>query len=310
MNVQQLRYLVAVSDFGSVSAAARSLGVTQPVISRSVHAFEVEHGVMVFGLSGTRLVTTEEAQAIVQAARDALVAIDAVGRAAQAVSERRELVVATTPTNGLLLTRALSQLRRCEPGLDIRVCRANDADDVLRRVGEGVAEIGFSELTAQVLDTRLTAVPIDELEVVFVSPLGTELPAAVSWDDVVKQPLIVPPPDSGRRELINERAISTTGTTPQATVVFEDRGPWIAAAEAGMGSYLSYRSVVAESERIEIRPFTPPQTVTVGFVYRSLDLSTAASRLIDLARVHLRPAGEAADSGVTRDPSRGASATG
>ena len=66
MNVQQLRYLVAVSDFGSVSAAARSLGVTQPVISRSVHAFEVEHGVTVFGLSGTRLVITEEARAIVR----------------------------------------------------------------------------------------------------------------------------------------------------------------------------------------------------------------------------------------------------
>ena len=90
MNVQQLRYLVAVTDFGSLSAAARSLGVTQPVVSRSVHAFETEHGVTVFGLSGTRLVVTEEAQAIVNAARDALAAFDAVGQTAQAVRDRRD----------------------------------------------------------------------------------------------------------------------------------------------------------------------------------------------------------------------------
>ena len=138
MNLQQLRYLVAVSDFGSVSAAARSLGVSQPVISRSVHAFETEHGVTVFGLSGTRLIITEEADSIVKAARDALAAIDAVGQTAQAVRDRRDLVIATTPTNGLLLTKALSELRRCEPSLVIRVCRANDADDVLRMSTTGL----------------------------------------------------------------------------------------------------------------------------------------------------------------------------
>lgn len=286
MNVQQLRYLVAVSDSGSLSAAARSLRVTQPVISRSVHAFETEHGVTVFELSGTRLVITEEAQAIVHAARDALAAIDAVGQTAQAVRDRRDLVIATTPTNGLLLTKALSELSRCEPGLVIRVCRANDADDVLRYVHEGVAELGFSELTPLARDSELTALPIAELEVVFVSPKGTDLPAEVSWNDVVMQPLIVPPPDSGRRELINEMAMMATGTTPQATVVFEDRGSWIAAAQAGMGSFLSYRCVVADHERIEIRPFTPPQAVTVGFVHRYLEPSKAAAQFIDLTRVN------------------------
>jgi DNA-binding transcriptional LysR family regulator len=284
MNVQQLRYLVAVSDFGSVSAAARSLGVTQPVVSRSVRAFEAEHGVTVFGLSGTRLVIAEQAEAVVNAARDALAAIEAVGQTAQAVRGQPELVVATTPTNGLLLTKALSELCQREPDLVIRVCRADDADDVLRKVHDGAAEIGFSELTPVAGDRQLTVLPIAELEIVFVSPIGTDLSAAVSWDDVVAQPLIVPPPDSGRRELINEMAMRATGTTPQATVVFEDRGSWIAAAQAGMGSFLSYRCVVADHERIEIRPFTPPQGVTVGFVHRAGTISMAAMQIIDLAR--------------------------
>ena len=295
MNVQQLRYLVAVSDFGSLSAAARSLGVTQPVISRSVHAFETEHGIKVFRLSGTRLGVTEQAQAIVTAARDALVAFDAVGQAAQAVRDRRELVIATTPTNGLLLTKALSELRRGDPSLVIRVCRADDADDVLRIVHDGAAEIGFSEMTPLLRDHRLSALRVAELEVVFVSPVGTDLPAAVTWNDVVVQPLIVPPPDSGRRALINEMAKAASGTIPQRTVVFEDRGSWIAGAQAGIGSFLSYRCVVADHERLEIRPFTPPQAVTVGFFHRELALSSAAVRFIDLARVNVRQPAVASD---------------
>ena len=284
MNVQQLRYLIAVSDLGSVSAAARSLGVTQPVVSRSIHAFETEQGVTVFALSGTRLVVTEAAREIVTAARNALTALDAVEQTAQSVRHKRELVIATTPTNGLLLTEALGELHRCEPGLVISVCRADDADHVLRFVQDGLAEIGFSELTPLIGDNPLIEMPVAELEVVFVSPLGTDLPAAVTWNDVVKQPLIVPPPDSGRRTLINAMAKSASGTTPQETIVFEDRGSWLAGAQAGMGSFLSYRCLVADHERVEIRPFTPLQAVTVGFVRHDVELSTDAARIVDLTR--------------------------
>jgi LysR family nitrogen assimilation transcriptional regulator len=284
MNVQQLRYLVAVSDFGSVSAAARSLRVTQPVISRSIRCFEVEHGVTVFCLSGRCLVPTEAGLAVVEAARDALAAVDAVGRKARTAANKAELVIATTPTNGLLLTAALSELGRSERNLEISVCRAADAHDMLCKVQAEEAEIGFSELTPFARDRRLTVKPIAELDVVLVSPVDADLPAAVSWDDVVTQPLIMPPASSGRRQLIDDMASRETGTTPQASLVIEDRGSWIAAAQAGMGSFLSYRCVVAGYEGIDIRPFDPPQTVTVGFVHRTGPISRAAVRLMDLAQ--------------------------
>lgn len=284
MNVQQLRYLVAVSDFGSVSAAARSLRVTQPVISRSVRAFEVEHGMTVFCLSGRRLVPTGAGRAVVNSARDALSAIDTVGEMARAAGGQIELVIATTPTNGLLLTTALSDLGRCEPNLDITVCRASDGDDVLRKVHSGEAEIGFAELTSVPAERQLISKPITEVEVVLVSPIGSDLPAAVSWDDVVTQPLIMPPTGSGRRQLIDGMAATAAGTTAQVSIVIEDRGAWIAAAQAGMGSFLSYRCVVASQERIEIRSFKPPHTSTVGFIHRVSPISRAAAQLIDLAR--------------------------
>jgi DNA-binding transcriptional LysR family regulator len=284
MNVQQLRYLVAVSDFGSVSAAARSLGVTQPVISRSIRTFDVEHGMTVFCLSGRRLVPTEAGVAVVDSAREALAAFDAVGQKARAVGRRAELVIATTPTNGLLLAAALGELGRGEPDLEISVCRAGDAHDVLRMVLDGRVEIGFKELTPLAGDHQHAVEPIAEVDIVLVSPVGSDLPAAVSWADVVAQPLIMPPAGSGRRELINDAATASTGITPQASLVIEDRGSWVAAAQAGMGSFLSYRCVAEGYDRVEIRPFDPPQFVTVGFVHRPGPISRAAARLMELAR--------------------------
>lgn len=283
MNVPQLRYLVAVSDCGSVSAASRTLGVTQPVVSRAVHAFEAEQGVTVFERSGRRLVVTEAGQPIVHAARDALAAFDAVEHAAQGMREAREFVVATTPTNGLLLTEALGELHRAVPALVIRVSRADDADHVVRLVQEGGAELGFSELTPLMDESPLTVVRVAELDVVLVSPMGTDLPAAVTWNDVVTQPLIVPPPDSQRRALINAMSNQAAGTTPRETIIFEDRGSWLAAAQAGMGSFLSYRRLADDYERVELRAFLPAQRVPVGFVRHDVEPTSEVARLIALA---------------------------
>jgi LysR family nitrogen assimilation transcriptional regulator len=282
MNVQQLRYLVAVSDLGSVSAAARSLHVGQPAISRSIRSFELEHGVTLFRLSGRRLVPTEAGKTVVDAARLALDAIDAVEQEARAAGGQAELVIATTPTNGLLLTTALSELGREEADLEIKVQRASEHDEVLQMVQDQRAEIGFRELHPGV-DLELVSQPLAEMDIVLVSPKGSDLPAAVSWDDVVRQPLILPPADSGRRQLIDDNIARMARNTPQVALSLEDRGSWVAAAQAGMGSFLTYRCLAAGLEDLEVRSFDPPTLVTVGFVHRAGPLSRPAERLIEIA---------------------------
>lgn len=282
--MQQLRYLVAVSDLGSVSAAARSLHVGQPAISRAIRSFEVEHGVTVFRLSGRRLVPTEAGTTVVDAARHALDAIDAVEHEARAAGGQAdlELVIATTPTNGQLLTSALSELGREETDLEIKVQRAGEHDEVLRMVEERRAEIGFRELHPGV-DLELVAKPLAKMEVVLVSPKDSDLPDAVSWDVVARQPLILPPTGSGRRQLIDHEVARLTQHTPQVALTLEDRGSWVAAAQAGIGSFFSYRCLVTGLEGLEVRPIDPPQLVTVGFVHRCGPISRPAARLIEIA---------------------------
>jgi DNA-binding transcriptional LysR family regulator len=177
----------------------------------------------------------------------------------------------------------LSELGRTEPGLEINVQRARDADEVLRMVKDRRAEIGFRDLMPGGDDIELISIPLAEMDIVLVSPRDSGLPVTVSWDDVVQQPLILPPAGSGRRQLIDDQIARSAGTTPQVALITEDRGSWVAAAQAGMGSFLSYGCLVAGLEGVEVRPFDPPQKVIVGFVHRAGAVSRPAARFMELA---------------------------
>src|SRR5690242_18226675 len=115
MNLQQLRYLVAAADAGSLSGAAREERVSQPVVSRALHNLERELHVLLFRRHGRRLVLTQAGEAIVASARRALDAVDDVQRTAQRSAHDAELVVVSTPTNSTLMTPIFTSYLQSAP---------------------------------------------------------------------------------------------------------------------------------------------------------------------------------------------------
>jgi DNA-binding transcriptional LysR family regulator len=284
MNLRQLEYLVAAADAGSVSAAARSLGVSQPVVSRSLRGLEREYHVALFRLSGRRLTLTEAGCAVVDAARKALDAIDDVDRTAQRAASGGELVLATTPTNGSLLSAVVTEFVRHRPRTAVRLRRADDIDEVFRLVLEGDAELGFGDVVDRDAPTGLGVDPVWRVGIVVVSPIGTHLPPAVSVDALAEARLVLPPPASGRRRMIDELITAAAGQPPIPALVTDERAAWVSSAQQGVGSFLSYRAVAAELPGVELRPLDPAQEVGVGFVYRPGSLSKEGRALIQLAK--------------------------
>jgi LysR family transcriptional regulator, cyn operon transcriptional activator len=284
MNIQQLRYLVGVIDSGSMSAAARSLNVTQPVISRSIRDFEREHGMKVFALSGRRLIATEAGTSVIASARRALAAIDEVAETARKPRQETELPVATTPTTGALLALALGQLGSDDPELRVRLRRANDTAEAAEMVRQGNAELAFGVMSQFAQWQELTVIPLGEIEVVLASPIATELPDPVSWGDLGELPLITPLPTSDLHRDIEERVRLSAGRTQRSSLVSDDRTCWITAAQAGIGSFITYGPVIEGVPGIEIRRFREAESVTVGFAHRHSAISPFAARLIHLVR--------------------------
>src|SRR6185295_5846257 len=79
MNLQQLRYLLAVSRLGSFTAAAGAMHVTQPTISNGIAELESELGVQLFNRSGRRVELTIEGRTLLNYAVRSQDLVDEVG---------------------------------------------------------------------------------------------------------------------------------------------------------------------------------------------------------------------------------------
>jgi DNA-binding transcriptional LysR family regulator len=58
MNINHLRHVIAVAEFGSIRGAARHLGGAQPAITRSIHDMEKELGTAIFERQATGMKLT------------------------------------------------------------------------------------------------------------------------------------------------------------------------------------------------------------------------------------------------------------
>lgn len=125
----------ATATAGSLSSAARKLGLTQPTLSRQVQALEDQLGVALFERPGRRLVLT-------QTGRDVLEHIRTMGDAAQAAAltaggQMRELrgrvsISASDAVAAYLLPGMVGRLRAEAPGLTLEIVATDELSDLHR----------------------------------------------------------------------------------------------------------------------------------------------------------------------------------
>jgi DNA-binding transcriptional LysR family regulator len=131
-----LRAFLATSEAGSLSGAARVLGLTQPTLSRQIAALEQASGLMLFERVGRGLQLTQAGQNMLEDTRAMGQAADRVALVASGQSdsvEGRVRITASDVMAAYVLPPALKRLRQIAPRLEIDVVAANDIRDLMRR---------------------------------------------------------------------------------------------------------------------------------------------------------------------------------
>lgn len=132
----QLKAFLETAETGSLSAAARKLGLTQPTLSRQVAAIEQRMGVTLFERVGKRMVLTSTGMDLLEHARAMGAAAEALGLAATGRSQAVGGVVSVSASDvvaAVLLPPLVKQLREREPGIAVEVIPSNALSDLLRR---------------------------------------------------------------------------------------------------------------------------------------------------------------------------------
>lgn len=215
MQLYQLRSLVAVADAGTISSAARSLGVSQPAVTRALKQLEIDVKATLLYRNSAGVALTDYGAALVAHARLILKAAEkADEHISQMVAARGgTLSVASSATPFMLvLPRALELVRRQFPGLAMRLQEAV-YPTVLELFRDGSIDFAIGPVPGDGLGTEFTCQPLFEVELVVVLRRGHRLAKLKSLEALTNLNWILAGPKNGPGA-IHDRAFRDAGLEP------------------------------------------------------------------------------------------------
>ena len=149
MNLQQLRYVVAVNRFRNFAKAAESCNVSQPTLSAMLQKLEEELDIRIFERSNKSVTPTTAGEKIIRQAETALLEIDRIG---EIVLEGKgqiggKFALSVGPTIApYILPKFIKKYRESFPSVELSIqeLKVNFMLDALLR-GELDAGIAISE---------------------------------------------------------------------------------------------------------------------------------------------------------------------
>lgn len=166
MTLVQLRHFVALAELGSFVQASKALFLTQPALSRSIHALEDELGAALFDRLGRRIALTPFGREILDRARRLVGDAEALRQAGRALHAGLlgKLRIGFSSAPGLLFSTPLMlYMAEHHPRLQVQISRGSTA--VL------LNELRDQRLDAAVVDVR-SMLPSAQLEVAQAFELG------------------------------------------------------------------------------------------------------------------------------------------
>lgn len=153
-------FLVTAEE-GTLSAAARALGVAQPTLGRQVDALEEELGVILFERVGRGLALTPSGVELLEHVRAMGDAANRVALAAAGQSQSIEGTVCIAASEiyaALVLPPIVAKLRRAEPGLHLEIVASTRASDLKRREAD-IAIRNFQPTEPDLVAKKIRDVP-------------------------------------------------------------------------------------------------------------------------------------------------------
>lgn len=150
MELQQLRYVLAVARTKSFTQAARDCFVVQSALSHQVKVLERELGFTLFARTSRRVELTAAGEAFLPSARACIEAAErAVVEAAAAAGQvRGQLVIGIIPTvTAVDVPAALSRFRAAHPEVGVSV-RGGGSTQFIESIRQGEMDVAFLGLPA------------------------------------------------------------------------------------------------------------------------------------------------------------------
>lgn len=146
MNARQLEVFRAIMRHRSLSAAAESLNVSQPAVSKVLRHFESQLGFNLFERVSGRLVATAEAHLLFEDADRIFRELEVLKQYAQRIRERKVgllRIAASAPPSFSLVPAAIERFCRRNPDVKL-IVHMLPADEIADRIVIGEVDLGVT----------------------------------------------------------------------------------------------------------------------------------------------------------------------
>jgi DNA-binding transcriptional LysR family regulator len=245
LDIETLRLLVAVAEDGSMTAAARRRGISQPAASARIREFEARWRLGVLHRSTRGSTLSTDGEAVVAWARSVLHAAETMRAGLHALSEgrRSEVTVAASLTVAEhLVPRWLAEFHAIRPSVR-PVLRVVNSEAVVDAVRDGSADLGFVETTRVPRDVSRRTVGRDRLAIV-VAPAHSwaRRRSALTRDELLEASWVLREDGSGTRGTFE----AALGARPRVGLEGSSTAAIVGAAAAGFGPAVVSRLAITE----------------------------------------------------------------
>lgn len=259
---------------GSLTAAANTLAVSQPAVSKVLHHLEDQLGYKLFERIGGRLSPTAEAHLLFNDADRVFREIEVLKALAQTIGERKVGLLrigASTPVTFSILPRALAAFRRSHPTVKIQL-HAVPKREIVEQLLIGDIDIGLTMSTIQAPTVKSEILSTVAIVAVMKSDDPLVEHAEITAADFNGRPLISYGSNASDVGIPMDDAFESVGLTRHVHIQISSSISAAPLVQEGLGIAL-IDSIVdwSQFEGLTTRPFIPPLKM-------NLAVSTNAAR--------------------------------
>lgn len=297
-DLADLRAFVAVAEIGRFGAAAQTLHISQPALSRRIEKLESALGVRLFDRTTRRVQLTAIGRSFSRKAADLLDGLEGtlLGITEVAASRQGEVTLACLISLApSLLPQIVRKYAERFPGVRVRIIDA-DANNVLAAVASGEAEFGIDVLGTRELNVDFQPLRRERFIAVLQRTHRLAERKSIRWSELGNERLMTIDKTNVSRLLIDDALASATR---RPYWMFEARlsSTLISLAEAGLGVAIVPELSVAypHSGLVAIPVVAPSVRRNVGLISRrGHRLAPSARHLYSMIVEYFRSAGASA----------------
>jgi len=146
VSLPQIAAVISVVDYGSFTAAADILGISQPSLSRRIQSLEQSLGVPIFRAVGRTMQLTEAGRSIVPAGRrilDELASINALGASTRELKTGSLRIAGLPSLIGSVLPEYVGKFHQKHPEIHLEILSVQDHEELVETIRLGSADAAF-----------------------------------------------------------------------------------------------------------------------------------------------------------------------